>query len=115
MKKLLAVALFLLSISILQAQTPNPANENQVPAIEQNSASTGRAIAAEEFRGDSQVQSQIVISLEDHHLDGVTVKVTDNTIEISGKLPDKDAQHLAHDIACAYADGRKVEDHTTHE
>lgn len=115
MKKLLAVALFLLSISILRAQTPNPPSNNQAQAIGQTNPSAGRAVAAEEFRGDSQVQSQIVISLNYHHLDGVSVKVTDDVIEISGKLPDKDAQHLAHDIACAYADGRKVEDHTTHD
>jgi len=78
-----------MSISILQAQTPSPATDNPAQSLAQNSLSARKSIAAEEFRGDSQVQSAVIMSLEDHHLSGVTVKVTDDTIDISGKLPDK--------------------------
>jgi hypothetical protein len=115
MKKLSFVAVLVASVGILQAQNPYPSVPTSPPQdIPQNGLGTNYANAAEEFRGDSQVQSAIIMSLEDHHIAGVTVKVTDDTIDISGKLADKNAQHLAHDIAAAYADGRKVEDHTSH-
>lgn len=114
MKQLSFVAaLFLGSVSILEAQDSKPTATNPPQAMSEKDPSTSTSIAAEEFRGNSQVQSQIIMSLESHHLAGVTVKVTDTAIDLSGKLPDKDAQALARDVAAAYADGRKVNDHTT--
>jgi hypothetical protein len=108
------IALLFASASILQAQNSNPTTSSSPSqTVAQNGFDTSYSNAAEEFRGDSQVRSHIIMSLQDHHLVGVDVKVTDTAIDISGKLPDKDAQHLAHDIAAAYADGRKVNDHTT--
>jgi hypothetical protein len=111
----LVAALLFGFVWVLQAQNQRPisANDAHPPnVVAQKDPSTNRSYAAEAFRGDAQVQSDIILSLEDHHLAGVTVKVTDTEIDLSGKLPDKADKHLAHDIAAAYADGRKVNDHT---
>ena len=106
MKSLMIASFLLLGlVSFGSAQiaspAPAPPNANQEQPLPPN------------IIGNTEIQSELIASLEDHHLSGVTVKVTDEVIELSGKLPSKDDQQLAHDVAAAYADHRTVHDHTT--
>lgn len=60
--------------------------------------------------GDAEIASEIGISLHDHLISGLQWKVTDHEIDVSGGVPNKLDKEIAHDIAEAYADGRKVRD-----
>ncbi len=97
-----------------------------IPLLAQTAARTGDArvkpVSSPEFVdvndktgnvamiGDAEIASEIGISLEDHLVSGVRWKVTDNEIDLSGKVPNKLDKQVAHEIAEAYADGRKVRD-----
>ena len=79
---------------------------NNAPAIEANDPSGNLAM-----KGDAEIQSEIGISLSDHEISGLQWKVTDKEIDISGNVSNKRDKELAHEIAEAFADGRKVHDH----
>ena len=104
---ILAIVLSAMAGSLL-AQTGNNSTPSiRVPNhIDVNDRSGNIAMV-----GDAEIASEIGISLEDHLISGVQWKVTDNEIDLSGVVPNKLDKKTAHEIAEAYADGRKVRDH----
>ena len=105
---ILAAAISAMAISLL-AQTSAPARsaKHSAPRIIDVNDKTGDIAMI----GDAEIASEIGISLEDHLISGVQWKVTDNEIDLSGNVPNKLDKTIAHEIAEAYANGRKVRDH----
>ncbi len=115
MKRLLWLAALLFgSALILQAQDSNPSNDtNQSPKTAQSDMASRNLTAAQQMKGDAEIRSDLMLSFEDHNVLGVNVTVTDNAIDLSGKVSNKDEQRLVRDLAAAYLDGRKLHDHTS--
>jgi osmotically-inducible protein OsmY len=61
----------------------------------------------------SDLQAQIQKALQDQNLSGITVNVTDSTIELSGSAATGKERREAMQIAQSYAGNRKVIDHIT--
>jgi len=61
----------------------------------------------------ADLQSQIEKSFHQNNLTGVTVSVTDNTIELKGSVPTGKEKHQAMRLANSFAKGRRVVDHIT--
>ncbi len=107
-RKFIFVVVLSATTNPLLAQTRNTAtNLGRPSSIAAGNDKTG-SIA---MIGDTQIESEIGMSLEDHLISGVHWKVTDDEIDLSGTVHNKLDKRTAHDIAEAYADGRKVRDH----
>ena len=104
---LLSAILAFTTLSIGQDQSANP----PAPNVGQNTLSGNDPSGQVAMKGTSEIQHEIAMSLEDHAVSGLDVKVTDSEIDLAGTVPNKAEKSLAHDIAIAYADGRKVRDH----
>ena len=105
---ILAIAIFAMATSLL-AQTSAPAHntDHRAPQAIDVNDKTGDV----PMIGNAEIASEIGMSLKDHDISGVQCKVTDNEIDLSGDVPKKLDKKTAHEIAEAYADGRKVRDH----
>jgi hypothetical protein len=113
MKKHLLAALLFGFAGFVQAQNSAtaPSASNTPTTSSQKASGAYQQTGNAEMIGSKEIQAEIMMSLEDHALSGLNVQVTDNAIDISGKVPTKAQKQLVHDIAAAYLDGRKLHDH----
>jgi hypothetical protein len=112
MKKHLLAALLFGFAAFVPAQNSATAPSANTPATSsQKSFAAYDLTGKAEMTGNKEIQGWIMMSLEDHALSGVNVQVTDDAIDISGKVPTKAQKQLVHDIAAAYLNGRKLHDH----
>lgn len=113
MKPSMALATLLLLANVGGAQdratgTKSATKQAAVPVAHVNVADPSGDVS---MKGDAQIDSEIGMSFGDHRISGVKWKVSDDSIDLWGTVPDKHQKHLARAIADAYADGRTVHDH----
>lgn len=114
-RHLLVPVFALLLCDIMQAQEPQAiaSDSSTIAVVNVPDVRDGKSWNPNrDVIGNEQIQSDIQMSLADHLLPALNVEVTDHLIDVSGKLANKADKQLAHDIAAAYTDGRKLHDHT---